>query len=54
MMKSDSKIIKNLFVVILGGKAGVSEIPWNPRPILKTPVIEHLEVICYDERHNAI
>ena len=42
------------FILILGGEAGVCEVAVNMAPLMKTAIIEHLQIICDDEGNDAI
>lgn len=41
------------FEVVLGGQARIHEVAFYPRPVAQTPIVEHLQLVCYDERHEA-
>ena len=42
------------FILILGGETGICEIAINVTPLMKSAIIEHLQIICDDEGNDAI
>ena len=55
-MKSvpDLEIVEYSFVVVLRRQAGVRQILPNLRPALQTAIVEHLQIVGDDERHDAV
>ena len=42
------------FILILGGETGICEVAINVTPLMKSAIIEHLQIICDDEGNDAI
>ena len=47
------EIIQQLFVVVLRGQAGISQIFVYGAPMLDAPIVEHTELFANDEWHMA-
>lgn len=48
------EIFQNRLVVVLCVEAGVAKVAGNVRPVPQATVVEHFQVICYDERHYPV
>ena len=48
------EVVKQLFVLVLCCKAGVTKIPLNMSPLLKPSIVEITQLFCYDEWNNGV
>jgi hypothetical protein len=49
----DFEIIEYGLKIILSCAAGIEQITWDFRPIMKATIIEHFQVIGNDEGHDG-
>jgi hypothetical protein len=42
------------FILILGGETGICEVAINVTPLMKSAIIEHLQIICDDEGDDVV
>lgn len=47
-------VVEQGLVVVLCGEASITQIFPDCRPLLQTAIVEHLQLVRNDERHNTI
>ena len=50
----DPEIIQIRFILVLCGQAGISQIALFVVPFLQSTVVEHLQIVLYDERNDIV